>query len=224
VPASAARGFFLTLEGGEGSGKSTLADQLSKRLREIGFHVVLTEEPGGTSLGQEFWRYLRDPASPPLSPLAEVFLFEAARAQHVETVIQPALDAGSVVVCDRFSDSSVAYQGFGRRLGRRLVEELNAIASGGLTPDLTLLLDVPPETGLVRARSLEQGDSAAKRRDAIGAEDLAFHKRVREGFLEIAKEEPGRICVVDATGLQEDVARQAWGVLQGRLERMGQSA
>jgi dTMP kinase len=219
VPASAARGFFLTLEGGEGSGKSTLVAELAKRLRESGLRVVLTEEPGGTSLGQEFWRYLRDPASPPLSPLAEVFLFEAARAQHVETVIRPALDAGAIVICDRFSDSSVAYQGFARGLGRQLVEELNAIATGGLRPDLTLLLDVAPETGLSRARSLEQGDGATKTRDAIGAEDVVFHQRVREGFLQIACEEPGRVCVVDATGSQEDVVAEAWGVLQGRLER-----
>jgi dTMP kinase len=217
VPARPARGFFLTLEGGEGSGKSTLAREIIRQLEADGWLAVPTEEPGGTPFGQQFWRYLRDPGSPPLTPLAEVFLFEAARAQHVDNVIRPALARGAVVVCDRFGDSSIAYQGFGRGLGRELVEHLNATATGGLKPDLTLLLDLPPEIGLRRARSLEQGDGATKVKDAIGAETMAFHRRVREGFLAIAKDEPGRVAVIDATGPAADVASAAWQVLQGRL-------
>jgi dTMP kinase len=125
-------------------------------------------------------------------------------------VIQPALADGAVVICDRFGDSSVAYQGFGRGLGRELVESLNATATGGRQPDLTLLLDLPPGTGLGRARSLEQGDGAIKARDAIGAEALAFHERVREGFLQIAKEQPGRIFVIDASRPIADVIESAW--------------
>ena len=205
-----ARGFFLTLEGGEGSGKSTLAAELARRLEAEGRVVVVTEEPGGTALGQRFWLYLRDPDSPPLSPLAELLLFEAARAQHVETVISPALADGAVIICDRYGDSSVAYQGFGRGLGRELVEALNATATGGLMPDLTLLLDLPPEVGLSRARSLEQGDGATKTRDAIGAEALAFHQRVRNGFLEIAKGEPERIVIIDASRPLAEVTEAAW--------------
>jgi dTMP kinase len=217
-------GFLLTLEGGEGSGKSTLAKELARRLEAEGRKVVLTEEPGGTPLGEQFWRYLRDPDSPPLTPLAELFLFEAARAQHVETVIRPALAGGAVVICDRFGDSSVAYQGFGRELGRELVEQLNVAATGGLKPDLTLLLDLPPETGLARARSLEQGDGATKVQDAIGAETLAFHQRVREGFLQIARDEPGRVVVTDATAVVADVAATAWDLLQTRLQNMEHGA
>lgn len=215
---TARHGFFLTLEGGEGSGKSTLAAELARRLEAEGRVVVVTEEPGGTALGQRFWLYLRDPDSPPLSPLAELLLFEAARAQHVETVISPALADGAVVICDRYGDSSVAYQGFGRGLGRELVEALNATATGGLMPDLTLLLDLPPEVGLSRARSLEQGDGATKTRDAIGAEALAFHQRVRNGFLEIAKGEPERIVVIDASRPSAKVLEEAWRTWE-RLNR-----
>lgn len=217
MPARPVRGFFLTLEGGEGSGKSSLAKELIRRLEAEGRQAVLTEEPGGTPLGEQFWRYLRDPESPPLTPLAELLLFEAARAQHVETVVRPALARGAIVVCDRFGDSSVAYQGFGRELGRDLVEQLNATATGGLKPDLTLLLDVAPDAGLKRARSLERGDGATKVKDAIGAETLAFHRRVREGFLEIAKDEPQRVIVIDAGGPLAEVSDEAWSLLRARL-------
>ena len=210
-------GFFLTLEGGEGSGKSTLAAELARRLREEGRRVLLTEEPGGTPLGQQFWRYLREPQSPPLTPLAELLLFEAARAQHVETVVRPALAEGAVVICDRFADSSIAYQGYGRDLGAGLVATLNGIATGGLTPDLTLLLDLPPEAGLRRARSLEEGDGATKARDAIGGEADAFHGRVREGFLAIVKREPERVKVLDATRPLPEVIEEAWQLLEAAL-------
>lgn len=201
---------FITLEGGEGSGKSTVAGELAHRLREAGHKVTLTEEPGGTPLGQHFWAYLRDPGNPPLSPLAELFLFEAARAQHVDGVIHPALAAHETVVCDRFGDSSVAYQGCGRRIGQELVESLNGLATGGLKPDLTLLLDVPVEIGLGRARALEGGGAAAKLADAIGGEVAAFHERVREGFLAIASREPERVAVIDATRPLATVADEAW--------------
>ena len=212
-------GFFLTLEGGEGAGKSTVAAELAKRFEAEGCHVLLTEEPGGTPLGQQFWRYLRDPASPPLTPLSELLLFEAARAQHVETVIRPALAKGAAVICDRFTDSSVAYQGYGRGLGRELVQSLNEVATGGLKPDLTLLLDLPPEVGLRRARALEDGDGATKARDAIGSEALAFHERVREGFLELANDEPDRIVVVDAAAPTSTVAGEAWRSVQSAAAR-----
>ncbi|HEY8766097.1 MAG TPA: dTMP kinase [Dehalococcoidia bacterium] len=202
-------GLFITLEGGEGSGKSTVAAELARRLEAEGHTVTLTEEPGGTELGRHFWTYLRG-AGEPLSPLAELMLFEAARADHVDRVIRPALDAGRVVVCDRFIDSSVAYQGYGRGLGRALVESLNEMATGGLRPDITLLLDVPVETGLQRARSLEAGDGAVKSRDSIGGEAEAFHQRVRDGFLAISEAEPGRVARIDADRPLDEVSKHCW--------------
>jgi dTMP kinase len=206
-------GLFITLEGGEGSGKSTVAAELARRLEVEGRAVTLTEEPGGTELGRHFWTYLRGTGEP-LSALAELLLFEAARAQHVARVIRPALDAGRVVVCDRFIDSSVAYQGCGRSLGRELVESLNEIATGGLRPDITLLLDVPAATGLRRARSLEDGDAATKARDSIGGEAASFHQRVRDGFLAIAEAEPRRVALVDASRSLDEVLKYCWQRVQ----------
>jgi dTMP kinase len=219
VTAERPRGLFVTLEGGEGCGKSTVAAHLAERLRDAGRDAVLTEEPGGSPLGQHFWAYLRDPERRPLSPLAELLLFEAVRAQHVADTIRPALDRGAVVLCDRFGDSSVAYQGYGRGLGPELVELLNATATDGLTPDLTLLLDAPVAEGLRRARSLEDGPDAAKAADAIGGEAEAFHDRVRHGFLEMARAEPERFVVIDATRPLDDVQSDAWEAVSGRLQR-----
>lgn len=207
-------GLFITLEGGEGSGKSTLAAELAERLRKAGRAVTLTEEPGGSELGQHFWSYLRDANRPPLTPIAELLMFEAARAQHVETVVRPALEAGEVVICDRFTDSSVAYQGYGRELGRELVKRLNDIATGGLKPDLTLLLDVHEGEGLRRARSI---DPASKLPDVIGEEAAEFHNRVRRGFTNLAQSEPGRIAVIDASQPLEAVTEAAWQRVQTLL-------
>ncbi len=200
---------FITLEGGEGSGKSTVAAELARRLEAEGHSVTLTEEPGGTELGRHFWTYLRG-AAEPLSPLAELLLFEAARAQHVDRVVRPALEAGHVVVCDRFTDSSVAYQGCGRELGQKFVQSLNETATGKLRPDVTLLLDVPVETGLRRARSLEGGEGASKSRDSIGGEAAAFHQRVRDGFLAIAASEPERVLRIDASRPLDEVIEACW--------------
>ena len=182
--------------------------------------MLTTEEPGGTDLGRQFWAFLQErarAAAAPLEPLAELLLFEAARAQHVAEVIRPALAAGRVVLCDRFADSSIAYQGYGRGLDLALVEEANRIATGGLAPDLTLLLDVPVEAGLARAKAAEAHGGAKKAPDAIGQETLAFHERVREGFLEIARKEPGRVAVIDTTRPQEAVLEAAWEVVGERL-------
>ncbi len=213
-----AGGLFITIEGGEGSGKSTVAAELARRLEAEDRAVTLTEEPGGTELGRHFWTYLRGTGEP-LSALAELLLFEAARAQHVERVIRPALDAGRVVVCDRFIDSSVAYQGCGRGLGPALVESQNETATGGLRPDVTLLLDVPVEIGLRRARSLEAGEGAAKSPDVIGGEAAAFHQRVRDGFLAIAAAEPGRVTVFDATRSLDEVIGTCWKRVSEALVR-----
>jgi len=213
---------FITLEGGEGSGKSTVAQELADRLEKQGLIVMLTEEPTGTPLGKHIWRYLQDPSSPALSPLAELLLFEAARAQHVEKVIRPALAIGSIVICDRFADSSVAYQGHGRGLSEELVERLNAVATGGLRPDLTLLLDIPVETGLERARRVHAGKGGVgKSEDAIGEESIEFHLRVHGGFAEIGRAELARVNVIDASRPLEAVVEDAWGRVQNALAAAG---
>lgn len=185
------RGTFIVVEGGEGAGKTRLLTALGERLVERNREVVLAREPGGTELGERI-RELVLAQSAVGNELAELLLFEAARAQLVATVIRPAMDRGAVVVCDRFAASSTAYQGYGRGLGRELVEQANAIAIGGLVPDLTLLLDLPVEIGLGRRGR----DGAANHFDS---EAVAFHERVRTGFLELAHDGGDRWRVIDAT-------------------------
>lgn len=183
-------GRFIVIEGGEGAGKSRLLAAMGERLGASGREVVLTREPGGTALGEQIRSLvLGDVAAG--DHLAELLLFEAARAHLVATVIRPALERGAIVLCDRFAASSVAYQGLGRGLGREVVERANAIATGGLAADLTLLLDLPVETGLAR----RAGDGAANHFDR---ETVAFHERVRAGFLELALESPLAWRVIDA--------------------------
>ncbi len=194
------RGTFITFEGGEGSGKSTVAERAAALLREQGHDVLLTREPEGTELGRHIWAFFRDLAATGknMTAEAELFLFTAARAEHVRTVVAPALKSGRIILCDRFADSTTAYQGYGRGVSLTTVEAANLAACDGLSPDLTLLLDVPVTEGLRRARALETDES--KRPDSIGSESLAFHGRVRDGFLAIARAPPERITVIDASG------------------------
>jgi dTMP kinase len=199
------RGKFIVLEGGEGAGKSTVQAALAQRLHAAGRDTVVTREPGGTPLGERVRAILLD-AEAAGEPLAELLLFEAARAQLVETVIRPAIGRGSVVICDRFTASSVAYQGFGRGLGREVVERANEIATGGLTPDLTLLLDVPVEAGL--ARRSREGTA-----NHFDVEAAAFHERVREGFLELARESPNYWRIIDASRPLDEVLEVCWKAL-----------
>ncbi|MEX1193459.1 MAG: dTMP kinase [Dehalococcoidia bacterium] len=203
------RGVFITLEGGEGSGKSTVIQTLASHLHEAGHDALVTQEPEGTDLGRHIWAYFRElaAAGSRVTAEAELFLFAAARAEHVRTVIAPALDAGRIVLCDRFADSTTAYQGHGRGLDIATVQAVNRTAIAGCEPDLTLLLDVPAEKGLRRARALET--DASKRPDAIGAESRAFHDRVRAGFLTIAAANQKRMLVIDATQPLVDVCKQA---------------
>jgi len=182
------RALFITLEGGEGSGKSTQARALAAALEKRGYAVCLTREPGGTELGRAIQSMLEADQAP--TPPAELLLFVADRVQHVHEVIAPALAAGKIVVCDRFADSTLAYQGFGRGLDASLIRRLNDEATGELKPGLTVLLDLPPEAGLGR-----EGTQL----DVTGRESLEFHGRVREGFLALAKEEAERLVVIDAT-------------------------
>lgn len=186
-----ARGRFIAIEGGEGAGKSRLQAALGERLRAAGRDVELTREPGGTELGEQI-RALVLAQRALETDLTELLLFEAARAQLVATVIRPALARGAVVVCDRFAASSVAYQGFGRGMGREIVERANAIATGGLMPDLTLLLDLPADEGLARR-------AGAGTENHFDRETLAFHERVRAGYHDIARESPDTWRVIDAS-------------------------
>lgn len=215
-----ARGVFVTLEGGDGSGKSTQAAALADLLRRDGQEVCVTGEPAGTTLGRAVKGIFEQQASaggPPLTPYAEVFLFAAARAQHVAEVIRPALERGEFVLCDRFTDSTLAYQGYGRGLALDVLRACNRVATGGLEPDMTLLFDIPVEAGLARADVPPSGQTAGKAKDAIGQESLEFHRRARDGFLALAGAEPGRITVIDASLPQAEVTVRAWNLVHAFL-------
>ncbi len=192
---------LITFEGVEGCGKSTQSRLLFRRLIKLAVPAVLTHEPGGTALGEKITRTLKWASKLGISPLSELFLFEVSRAQHVQDVIEPALNKGKIVICDRFTDSSTAYQGYGRGLDLKTVRDINLKATQGLTPDLTVLLDVPPEGGLARKKG---------KPDRFHAENLAFHRRVRDGFLKIAKEEPTRWLIIDGTQSKVKIAGIIW--------------
>ncbi len=186
------KGAFITFEGGEGSGKSTQIHLLARFLKEQGMDVVVTREPGGTPLAESIRRLLMESSEEVMSPLAEIFLYEAARAQHVSALIVPALEHGAVVLCDRFFDSTTAYQGAGRKLDAETVRQLNRLAAGAARPDHTYVLDLPAVEGLRRAR--ERGSD-----DRMMFEDLDFHERIRKEFLSLASEESDRITIIDAS-------------------------
>jgi len=198
---------FITFEGIEGTGKSTQIELLRAHLEAKGHRVVVTCEPGGSRIGAELRRVLLALENRDLTPQAELFLYLADRAQHVAQVVRPALSAGAVVLSDRFADSTVAYQGFGRGMDLELLHRLNAVAVDGLWPELTILLDLEPETGLGRAVARNQREGKTNAEGRFEAESLAFHSRVRQGFLNLAAAEPGRIRVVDAAGTPEATAR-----------------
>ncbi len=208
------RGWFITFEGGEGTGKSTQLALVDEWLRTLGHATVVTREPGGTALGDAVRALLLNPDLEP-DGLTEIFLLEASRRDHVERVIKPVLDEGTIVLCDRFTDSSLVYQGVVRGLGWDEVEALNRLATGGLEPDLTLVFDMDPEKALGRARSRNlQGTTRESRLDD---EPAAFHRRVREGFLELARREPDRVRVIDAAGRPEKVFARIGPVLPEEL-------
>jgi len=204
------RCLLITFEGGDGSGKSTQARLLAQRLEAAGFPVTLTREPAGTEVGRLAWEGL---ARGGLDPYTELFLFLAARSDHTARVIVPALEAGRIVVCDRFADSTVAYQGYGRGLDPRLLQRLNRLATKGIRPDLIFLLDLPVEEGLAR-----QG-KAGNDRDAIGRETVAFHERVRRGYLTLAGAEPRRWVVLDARRPLDELTEEVWRRLEPLLPR-----
>ena len=205
-----ARGLFITFEGGEGTGKTTQIARLAERLRAAGREVVVTREPGGTPLAEAIRALLLDPAQTP-DGLVELLLLEAARHDHVERVVVPALARGTVVISDRFADSSTVYQGMVRGLGVEQVERLNALATGGVEPDRTVVLDLEPEAGVGRALRRNADDGGASRLDD---EPLDFHRRVREGFLELARRHPERIRLVAAAGPADDVFARVVAALE----------
>jgi dTMP kinase len=193
---------FITFEGGEGSGKSVQAKALLRRLSRLNIPTVLTHEPGGTPFGKKLGRWLKWSQDTDISPLVELLLFNASRAQLVTEVIKPNLDKGKVVISDRYVDSTTVYQGYGRELGMEMVRAINQAATQGLKPDLTILLDIAAEEGLARKKGREK--------DRFEQEELAFHQRVRQGYLKLAAEEPQRWLVVDAKQPKDKISRIIW--------------
>lgn len=210
------RGLFISFEGVEGAGKTTQIALARQALTALGHPPLLLREPGGTAIGDRIRQLLLERSDEPMRPLAEFFLFCASRNQLVESVIRPALERGDVVLCDRFTDSSLAYQGFARGLPLEALRHLNEVATGGLKPDLTLLLDLPVEAGLARARLRRE---AAGIDDRFEAEQLEFHRRVREGFLSLAAAEPARIRIIDASRDPERIAADIRALLEDGLSR-----
>ncbi len=200
-------GLFIVFEGVEGSGKSTQARALRQRLASAGISVLSTHEPGGTPTGEQVRQWLK--GQHPITPLAELFLFSAARALLVEQVVRPALQAGQTVLCDRYIYSTLAYQGYGRGLDMEAIHQVNRLATCGLLPDLVVLLDLPPDAGLARKSS--------RALDRFEQEQQDFHRRVRQGYLELSRQEPGRWLVLDASRPREAVAAAIWERVSGML-------
>ncbi len=205
------RGLFITFEGPDGSGKSTQARLLAERLRGAGRAVLESVEPGGTPIGQQIRRILLDPANQELTATAELLLMFAARAQNVEQWILPALDQGKIVISDRFTDSSLAYQGAGRGLGTKTVLELDRIACQGLIPDSTICIDIDTETGLARARARGGVDTR------LEEQAIEFHHKVRQAYHELARTQPKRFHLIDGRGTPEAIASQVWEQVESLL-------
>ncbi|MFC1980403.1 dTMP kinase [Chloroflexota bacterium] len=204
---------FITFEGGEGSGKSIQARALYKKLSQLAIPAILTHEPGGTPFGERIAHLLKWSEKTDISPLTELLLFNASRTQLVEKVILPGLKMGKIVICDRYTDSTTAYQSHGRGLGLEAVEAVNNAATQGLKPDLTVLLDIAPEEGLIRKR--------ARKQDRFEQEDLTFHQGVREGYLRLADEDRERWLVVDASQTKKEIAGIIWQRVSQLLPRKG---
>lgn len=204
-------GLFITFEGGEGCGKSTQTGILYRRLKKLAVPVLLTHEPGGTPLGEKITLLLKWSRQIAISPEAQVFLFNASRTQLVSDVIRPHLEKGGVIICDRYADSTTAYQHYGHGMDREMVESLNRMGTQDLIPDLTVLLDIPVEQGMARIKD--------KKPDRFETENIGFHRRVREGYLKMAKAGPERWLVVDAAGTKEEIAAVIWQKVSKLLPR-----
>ncbi len=203
-------GIFISFEGIEGTGKTTQARLLSERLVEKGYEVILTHEPGGTVIGNRIREILLHVDHMGMSYMTELLLYNADRAQHLNEKILPAVNDGKIVVTDRFTDSTIAYQGYGRGIDIELLKSIDLIAAGGIRPDLTILFDIDVETGLKRNREINKVDR-------LELEAIEFHKKVREGYLKIAEAEAERIKIVDASLPLKDVSEKVWEIVRWRL-------
>ena len=206
-------GLLITFEGGEGCGKSTQIAALKARLEAMGKTVVQTREPGGTALGESVRNLLQyDDAGQGMSPEAELLLFAASRAQHVRELIAPAIAEGQIVLCDRFLDSTTVYQGVARAIDSKKVDTINQFAIGDTNPDLTILIDLPPEIGLARVHARSDGQLDRMEKEAIG-----FFQAVRQGYLDLAKSEPKRFLVLDGSQSVEELETQIWQKVEATL-------
>ena len=192
------KGFLITIEGCEGSGKSTQSKLLKQYLESKNLKVILTREPGGSKTAEQIRNILLSPQST-ISPICELMLYESARAQHFQEIIKPNLDSGYIVICDRFTDSTIAYQGYGRKLNIKMIEKLNSIATENKKPDLTIYLDINPNLGIKKAKTISGKDF--KNGDRIERESLKFHNNVRKGFLELTKKYPNRVKKVKTSSI-----------------------
>lgn len=208
---------FITFEGGDGSGKTTQLKALESHLRARGKSCLSTREPGGTSLGDLIRQVLLEVGKQPITSPTELFLYLADRAQHIHEVIIPALEQGKIVLCDRHTDSTLAYQGYGRGIDLGLLRSLNDIASQGIKPDLTLLFDCPAEIGLSRTAQRQSQTASGRNEDRFEREKIEFHERVRAGFLELARAEPHRFRIIDAARSSEEVGQEIKNIIDGEL-------
>lgn len=198
---------FITFEGIEGSGKTTQLKHIEKHFRRLGKKCVTTREPGGTAIGKKIRSILLDPASDTICPMSELLLYMADRAQHLNELVMPALAAGKTVLCDRYFDATVVYQGCAREIDIKLIHRLHELILDDFKPDATILLDLPPEIGLSRAWSQIDNGKREKRESRFEKENLVFHQKVRDGYLELARLEPQRFRIIDA-GREEDKVRR----------------
>lgn len=212
------RGLFITLEGIDGCGKSTQREMLAEKLKSRGFDIVVTREPGGTVIGEGIRQLLVSDASVHIAPTTELLLYVAARAQHVAELIRPSVDAGRIVISDRYTDSTVAFQGYGRGLDLDVIESLNRFATAGLKPDLTIVFDLDPNTARSRSVSRPVGGLLG----AFDEQHADFHERMRAGYLKMAKNDPSRIRVVDASGLADETHGQVMSVVLEKIEELAQ--
>jgi dTMP kinase len=211
---------FITFEGVEGSGKTTQIQRLKKYFTQKGIPCKVTREPGGSPIGEKIRKILLNPDHRGMTPMTELFLYEAARAQHVKEVIEPFLEKGGVVLCDRFSDATVAYQGYGRSIDLKWIERLNRLSSQGIRPNVTFLLDCPSDLGLKRAlqrnRALKQ-----EKEGRFEREEVQFHRRVRKGYLDIAKREPRRVKVIDTREGEDRVFDKIREIVDNLIKKQG---
>lgn len=205
-------GFFITFEGIDGTGKSTQAEKLVQSLRKLNYDVHLFREPGGTEIGEQIRQVLLRTSNTDMTDMTELLLFSAARAQLIRTTIEPLLRSGAIVICDRFIDSTLAYQGYGRNIELTSIRALNQLSTNGLTPNRTFLFTIEPSVGARRVSQFRQD-----KQDRLDHEGLAFMDRVQAGYIQIAKQEESRIVVLDAGGQVDDIAAQIWQIVQEDL-------